>query len=72
MFLEYVVFHEMCHLVYHPGAAGEDGHEDVDHNPRFQSLEKRYPYYRQAIEFDSTELPAIVEKWRNYRESKNK
>ena len=67
-FLDYVVYHEMVHLVYHPGAAELDGHEDPHHNPRFQSIEKRHPFFKQSAEFEASGLLKIADKWREYRE----
>jgi predicted metal-dependent hydrolase len=66
-FLEYIVFHEMCHLVYTPTMAEADGHNDTEHNARFRSMERRYPMYKQSAELEQTKMPAILQKWRDYR-----
>jgi SprT-like family len=66
-FLEYVVYHEMCHLMYHPSVATTEGHDNPEHNARFKSIEKRYPMYKQSIDFDETKMPDVVQRWREYR-----
>jgi hypothetical protein len=43
--VEYVVFHEMLHVV-HP--VGRNGHRRVVHSAEFRAAERRFPQYEQA------------------------
>ncbi|MGO9268645.1 MAG: M48 family metallopeptidase [Terriglobia bacterium] len=43
--VEYVVFHEMLHVVY---PVGSNGHRRVVHSAEFRAAERRFPQYEQA------------------------
>jgi Protein of unknown function DUF45 len=43
--VQYVVFHEMLHVVY---PVGRNGHRRVVHSPEFRAAEKGFPQYEQA------------------------
>jgi len=43
--VEYVIFHEMLHVVY---PVGRNGHRRVVHSAEFRAAERRFPNYEQA------------------------
>jgi hypothetical protein len=49
-FVEYIVYHELLHALFPPVAA-QGGRRDV-HTAEFKRFEKKFPRYREAIEFE--------------------
>ena len=57
-FLDYVIFHEMTHIIAPPevGRNGRIRH----HTATFYQLEKQFPHYEKARRWEKEHLPAVV------------
>ena len=49
-FINYIVYHEILHHIY-PVILDKNGRRKV-HTKEFKTQEKKFPYYREAIEFE--------------------
>lgn len=58
-FVEFIVYHELLHAVC-PPVDGEDGRQV--HTDEFIELERQFPRYRDAVEWESTNLRRILER----------
>ena len=58
-FVEYIVYHELVHAVC-PPEMGE-GRRNI-HTEEFRRLEKRFPKYREAVEWESANLGRILDR----------
>ncbi|MFB6373046.1 MAG: hypothetical protein ABEN55_08015, partial [Bradymonadaceae bacterium] len=58
-FVEFIVYHELLHAVC-PPVEGEDGRQV--HTEEFIELERQFPRYRDAVEWESTNLRRILER----------
>ena len=55
-FVEYIVYHEMCHAYLAFDLFGRDG----IHTPRFRELERRYPRFDEALEWERENLDRLL------------
>lgn len=55
-FVEYIVYHEMCHAFLAFDLFGRDG----IHTPRFRELEKRFPRFDSALEWERDNLDRLL------------
>ncbi len=55
-FVEYIVYHEMCHAFLAFDLFGRDG----IHTPRFRELERRYPRYDEALAWERENLDRLL------------
>lgn len=55
-FVEYIVYHEMCHAFLAFDLFGRDG----IHTPRFRELEKRFPKFEPALEWERDNLDRLL------------
>lgn len=61
-YLKYIVYHEMIHALQGPK---EDPHDE-----EFLEIERQYPHYNKAIEFEKQQLHVLVAKHRKLRIAK--
>jgi hypothetical protein len=57
-FLESVVYHEMLH--HHLGGVPDGAGRTVYHSRTFREAEARYPWHRQALEWEKQNLPHLL------------
>jgi hypothetical protein len=57
-FLESVVYHEMLH--HHLGGVPDGAGRTVYHSRAFRVAEARYPWHRQALEWEKQNLPHLL------------
>jgi hypothetical protein len=57
-FLESVVYHEMLH--HHLGGVPDGAGRTVYHSRPFRDAEARYPWHRQALEWEKQNLPHLL------------
>lgn len=55
-FVEYIVYHEMCHAYLAFDLFGREG----IHTPRFRELEKRFPKYDEALAWERDNLDRLL------------
>lgn len=55
-FVEYIVYHEMCHAFLAFDLFGRDG----IHTPRFRELERRYPRFDEALAWERENLDRLL------------
>ena len=55
-FVEYIVYHEMCHAYLAFDLFGRDG----VHTPRFRELEKRFPKFDEALAWERANLDRLL------------
>ncbi|HVO31562.1 MAG TPA: SprT-like domain-containing protein [bacterium] len=55
-FVEYIVYHEMCHAFLAFDLFGRDG----IHTPRFRELERRYPRFDEALAWERANLDRLL------------
>jgi predicted SprT family Zn-dependent metalloprotease len=55
-FVEYIVYHEMCHAFLAFDLFGRDG----IHTPRFRELERHYPRFDEALEWERDNLDRLL------------
>jgi len=60
-FIEFVVFHEMCHLAVAPKKMTNGNM--LAHSPDFKLLERSYPNYDIAKIFEDKHLPKLIDQW---------
>lgn len=60
-FIEFVVFHEMCHLAIAPQKMTNGNM--LAHSPEFKSLERTYSNYDIAKTFEDKHLPKLIDQW---------
>lgn len=60
-FLEFIVYHEMCHIVIpsHVDCSGRMVH----HSREFRALERRYPHFERSIAWEARWLPQLIRWW---------
>jgi len=58
-FVEFIVYHELLHAVC-PPVEGEDGRRV--HTEEFIELERQFPRYQEAVEWESTNLRRILDR----------
>lgn len=61
-YVKYIVFHEMIHALQGP--------LDEPHNEEFYAIERTYPDYEKAIEFEEKKLHKILDGHRRVRKNK--
>ncbi len=60
-YLEYIIYHEMAHLVA-PTRVSPKGRL-LHHHADFYEVERGYPRYRQAIDWQERNLTALLSQW---------
>jgi len=56
-YIEYLIYHELLHLVVPPVTRGG---RRCFHHPAFRRLERQFPQYREAREFQERILPSLA------------
>ena len=59
---KFVVFHEMLHLFH-----GYANRGDLEHPPRFRTIEKRHPDYIRFEHWDANQSFEVIKKWENIK-----
>lgn len=57
-FVEYIIYHELLHALYPPTDDGT-GRRSV-HTEEFKLMEERYPYYKEALAWESEHIHRIL------------
>jgi predicted SprT family Zn-dependent metalloprotease len=60
-FLEYVVYHELCHAAL-PSVVGADGRLR-HHTAEFHALERQFPRYDEAVAWQTQNLDRLLRAW---------
>jgi hypothetical protein len=60
-YLEYIVYHEMAHVVV-PPEVDEQGRV-CHHTKRFYALEKKFPDYQRAIRWQKRRLESLIDRY---------
>lgn len=60
-FVEFIVYHEMLHLVVPPRPG--KGSRALHHPKEFLALERQYPYYREAVAWQEANIDALLRRW---------
>lgn len=59
-FVEYVIYHEMIHAIVPPEQGNANGPRDV-HSDKFEQLERQFPRYEEAMEWESKHVRQLLE-----------
>lgn len=60
-YLEYIIYHEMVHMAM-PSQLGANG-KLMHHTEEFYQLERRFPRYRQALQWQDRNLYRLISSW---------
>jgi|GEM_PF-4152188 len=62
-YLQFVLYHEMCHAFEFEQTARQEGTHNTRHNMQFKHWETQFKHYQDALSWEQNHLSALVKAW---------